>query len=327
MSLTQRTVRITIAVVLSILLAMFIGLENPLAAGIIAILGVLETRLETVQNAFKMFMSTILAFIVATIIFLLFGFSVFSFGIYMAIYVPLAYILKVDVGIAPCSVLVTHFIIAGSVAWQWQLNGLLIMGIGLVFATIANFWNPSYNQKLELRIDEIEKQMSFILFLLEKRLASGSESNDRLKRELKELCDQIEEFEDMALVEHENKQFTRSEKGYYIRYAQMRKQQYEILNIITNSLTNVLTGTEENKILASIFGKTAEQLDESNTGVELLADISKLYRGFRDSALPKSREEFESRAILYNIMTDFEKFLELKRDFYLEYDENQIEEK
>ena len=190
MSLTQRTIRITISVVLSIMLANFIGLENPLAAGIIAILGVLETRLETVKNAFKMFMSTVLAFIIATIIFLLFGFTVYSFGIYLAIYVPLAYTLKVDVGIAPCSVLVTHFIIAGSVAWQWQINGLLIMGIGLVFAMLANFWNPSYNQKLETRIAEIEKQMSLILFLLDKRLISGNETIGRIKTELTDLCDQ-----------------------------------------------------------------------------------------------------------------------------------------
>lgn len=323
MSLTQRTIRITISVVLSIMVAMFIGLENSLAAGIIAILGVLETRLETVQNAFKMFMSTILAFIVATIIFIIFGFSVFSFGVYMALYVPLAYTLKVDVGIAPCSVLVTHFIIAGSVSWQWQINGLLIMGIGLVFAMLANFWIPSYNQKLEDRIEAIEKQMSFILFLLEKRLTSGNETTNRVQAELKGLCRQIDELEEIALAEHENKQFYQDDQGYYIRYAQMRKQQYDILNIMTESLGDIGYGTEENEILASIFGETAEQLDESNTGVELLNHISDLYRVFRDSELPKSREEFESRAILYNILTDFERFLELKRDFYLDYSEEQ----
>ena len=129
----------------------------------------------------------------------------------------------------------------------------------------------------------------------------------------------------MALVEYENKQFTRSEKDYYIRYAQMRKQQYEILERITNSLTNIYSSTEENKILATIFGETAEQLDESNTGIELLNHIGELYRIFRDSALPKSREEFESRAVLYNVLTDFEQFLELKREFYVEYRDEQVE--
>jgi len=320
-NLTQRTIRIAISAVLSVLVATYLGLENPLSAGIIAILGVLDTRLETIQNALKMFLSLLLAFVVATIIFLVFDFSVFSFGIYLALYVPLAYTLKVDVGIAPSSVLVTHFIIAGSIAWPWQLNGILIMAIGLVFATIAHLWNPSYNQKLDRHIVEIERQMSLILFLLEKRLVAGNETTRRIKTKLQGLYEMIHAFEDLAFVELENRQFTKNGQDYYIRYAQMRKQQYEILDLITNSLANMLPNTEENKILASIFGRTAEQLDESNTGIELLNDISTLYRGFRDSALPKSREEFESRAILYNILIDFERFLELKRDFYLEYGE------
>lgn len=321
MSLTQRSIRITASAVLSVIVALFIGLENPLAAGIIAILGVLETHLETIENAFTMLMSNILAFIVATIIFLILGFSVLSFGIYLAIYVPLAYILKVDSAIAPCSVLVIHFIIAESIAWQWQLNGMLIMVIGLVFALLANAWYPSYHQKLETYIGDIERQMSLILFLLEKRLSSGGETTERIQAELKELNEEITTFENLALIENENRQFTQAEQGYYIRYAQMPKQQYDILSIITDSLSNILENTEENEILASIFGETAEQLDESNTGVELLKYISDLYRVFRDSELPRTRKEFESRAILYNILTDFEKFLELKRDFYLDYGE------
>jgi uncharacterized membrane protein YgaE (UPF0421/DUF939 family) len=222
-NLTQRTIRIAISAVLSVLVATYLGLENPLSAGIIAILGVLDTRLETIQNALKMFFSLLLAFVVATIIFLVFDFSVFSFGIYLALYVPLAYTLKVDVGIAPSSVLVTHFIIAGSIAWSWQLNGILIMAIGLVFATIAHLWNPSYNQKLDQRIVEIERQMSLILFLLEKRLEAGNETTGRIKTELQDLYEMIHAFEDLAFVELENRQFTKNGQDYYIRYAQMRK--------------------------------------------------------------------------------------------------------
>lgn len=325
MSLTQRTIRITVSAMVSIIVAMFIGLENPLAAGIIAILAVLNTRLQTFQRAVEYLMSTVLAFAIATGVFLIFGFSVYSFGVYLAIYVPLAYTFKIDAGIAPCSVLVTHFIIAGSVSWAWQMNGMLIMVIGLSFALLANFWNPSHNEKLEARIDEIEKQMSLILFLLDKRLVGGSETTNRVKVELKDLCKEIEELEEIALIENENSQFTQVESGYYIRYGQMRKRQYEILNRITHSLSSIPSESEENKILASIFSETAEQLDESNTGVELLQYISNLYRVFRDSELPKTREEFEGRAVLYNILTDFEKFLELKRDFYQEYGEKQHE--
>lgn len=321
MNVLQRTIRITASSLLANWVAMLIGLENPYAAGIIAILTVLNTRQETMERAKQYFVSTIIAFIISTLVFLVFGFSIFTFGAYLAIYVPLAYYLKVDAGIAPVSVLVTHFLIAESVAWSWHLNGFLIMIIGLSFALLANLWIPSHNKKLEGHIGEIEKHMSLILFLLEKRLLEGSSTGKRVKQELKELCNYIIELEKLALVEFENRQFSREVEDYYIKYAQMRKQQYEILKEMSDSLAYIIPNTEENKVLASIFGDTAEQLDEKNTGIELLNKIGNLYRIFRDSNLPETREEFESRAILYNILIDFEKFLELKRDFYQEYGE------
>lgn len=325
MSVFQRTIRITVSALLANFVAMLIGLENPYAAGIIAILAVLNTRKETFDRVKEYSGSTILAFAIATGVFYIFGYSIYSFAVYLAVYVPLAYFLKVDAGIAPCSVLVTHFLIAESISWAWQINGLAIMFIGLFFALLANFWIPSHNQKIEMMVVDIEKQMSLILFLLEKRLLEGSKNRERIQQELKDLCKQTIELEKIAFIEYDNRDFSDDSESYYIKYAQMRQRQYEILNRITNSLNNVLPNTDENRILASIFGETAEQLDETNTGIELLGYISNLYRVFRDSSLPKSREEFESRAILYNILTEFEKFLELKRDFYQEFGESKIE--
>lgn len=325
MSVLQRAIRITLSSLLANLVAMLIGLQNPYAAGIIAILAVLNTRKETLDRAKEYFISTVLAFTIATIVFLIFGFSMYSFAVYLAIYVPLAYYLKVDAGIAPCSVLVTHFLISGSVSIAWQLNGLAIMLIGLTFALLSNLWIPSHNQKLETYVVEIEKQMTLILFMLEKRLLEGSKNNDRIKKELKDLCDLTIELEDLAFIEYDNREFSNDIDNYYIKYAQMRKRQYQILKGITDSLEYVVPSTDENKMLASIFGETAEQLDEKNTGVELLSYIGDLYRVFRDSSLPKTRKEFEGRAILYNILNEFEAFLELKRDFYQEFGETKVE--
>lgn len=282
MSVFQRTIRITVSALLANFVAMLIGLENPYAAGIIAILAVLNTRKETFDRVKEYSGSTILAFAIATAVFYIFGYSIYSFAVYLAVYVPLAYFLKVDAGIAPCSVLVTHFLIAESISWAWQINGLAIMFIGLFFALLANFWIPSQNQKIEMMVVDIEKQMSLILFLLEKRLLEGSKNRERIQQELKDLCKQTIELEKIAFIEYDNRDFSDDSESYYIKYAQMRQRQYEILNRITNSLDNVLPNTDENRILASIFGETAEQLDETNTGIELLGYISNLYRVFRD---------------------------------------------
>lgn len=322
MSVVQRTIRITVSALLANIVAFWIGLENPYAAGIIAILAVLNTQKETIERAKEYTISTVIAFITATIVFLIFGFSYYSFAVYLVIYVPFAYYLGVEAGIAPCSVLVTHFLIAGSVSINWQINGLSIMLIGLFFALVANFWIPSYTKELERLVNDIEKQMSLILFLIERQLLENQANRNRVHAELIDLCKKITKLEKLALFEFENSQFSKDSKDYYIRYGQMRKSQYVILKGMNEDLTNVKPNTDENRILASMFSETAEQLDESNTGVELLTKISHLYRVYRDSELPKTREEFESRAVLYNVLTDFEKFLAVKRDFYLEFGES-----
>lgn len=319
MSVFQRTIRITLSSLFANLVAVLLNLENPYAAGIIALLAVLNTRQETLDRAKEYFISTVMAFIIATIIFLTFGYSIYSFAIYLLIYVPAAYYLKVDAGISPVSVLVTHFLAAESVALEWQINGFALMLIGLFFALIANSWVPSNTKELRELVTDIERQMSLTLFLLEKQLVEGVGKQERVHLELKELCALIDRMEEMALVEYQNSPFNADKKEYFIKYVQMRRQQYEILSMMHEDLDDVIPNTEANHILASIFGETAEQLDESNTGVELLTKIGELYREYRDSPLPKTRPEFESRAILYNVLTDFEKFLALKRDFYVEY--------
>lgn len=322
MNLTQRTIRITLASVVATILATYLGLQSPMSAGIVALLSVLDTRLKTIETALQRFLSTVLAFIISAVIFPIFGFSVYSFGLFLAILIPLANLVKVEAGIVPSSVLVTQFILAESVDWSLQFNGLLLMTIGLVFALLLNLWIPSYDKKLEEHVHEIEKQMSLILFLFENRLAEGRGSLKRIESELQDLLNYIKALDQLALMEYENRHFTHSAKDYYIKYSQMRRQQYQILQHIFDMLPNILPDTEENKILASMFGETAEQLDKENPGDKLLASIERLYEFFRKSELPKTREEFEGRAILYYMLLDFEKFLLLKRDFYEEYGSN-----
>src|SRR5699024_12781249 len=97
MSLTQRTIRITLAALFSIIIANLIGLENSMSAGIIAILSILDTRLETVKTALARLLSTLLAFAIATIIFLFFCFSFYCFCFYLVFYIFFSFFCKLIV--------------------------------------------------------------------------------------------------------------------------------------------------------------------------------------------------------------------------------------
>src|SRR5690625_7226790 len=104
MSLTQRTIRITLAALFSIVLANYMGLENAMSAGIIAILSILDTRLETLKTALARLLSTILAFIIASVVFSFVCFSIYCFGIYLVLYILLAYLCWLIIWLARCFV-------------------------------------------------------------------------------------------------------------------------------------------------------------------------------------------------------------------------------
>ena len=314
MTIKVKTIKIVLATLISILIAQVLNLEYPLAAGIIAILSVLDTKIASIKTAIARIGSTLLAFAVASVVFYLLGYSVWTFSLYLLIYVPIAYHFDLQSGIAPCSVLVTHFVTAQSIAVYWQINGLLIMGIGAVIAVALNLWMPSYEKDLNKNVRYIEEELRQFLKTVHAYLLGNAEQaalTDKARR----LTKLLDDTEKIALLDYENQITSRSD--YYIRYTQMRVQQVELLKVMIETLKTVELETEQNKVLAGLFNEISEQLHEKNTGLTLLEHISTLYRYFRGSELPKSREEFESRASLFQILRDIERFIEIKRDFFI----------
>ncbi len=74
MSLSLRTIKLIFATVLAIYLATVLGLSYTTAAGIIAILSVLDTRKSSFKMARNRLFSTLLALTIAVLTFALFGF-------------------------------------------------------------------------------------------------------------------------------------------------------------------------------------------------------------------------------------------------------------
>ena len=96
----------------------------------------------------------------------------------------------------------------------------------------------------------------------------------------------------------------------------MRKKQADILQYMQQNAQICQIPMKENKILAGLLYLTADQLHQNNTGVYLLEDIRLLFQHFRESDLPKTRAEFENRAILFQLLNDFTRFIKNKKDFF-----------
>lgn len=310
-----RTIKIVIASCTAIFLAQWLNLSYANSAGIIAILSVLDTRKTSLLIGFQRLMSTILALFVGIVVFQILGFSTWGFGAYLAIYVPIAYYFNIHVGIAPSSVLVMHLFLEKNISFEWIINEWLLMAIGAGTAIILNIYVPSKQKSIDQYRIIVEEELQKILMKFHFFLLSGDGKNDAIL--IKQLKQTIEEAKSDVLHEQDNQLF--STIHYELHYFEMRMEQVKLLEIMAKNINDTSLEVKEAKVLAGLFYLAANQISEYNSGKYIMEDIETLLEYFRQGNLPKTREEFEKRAILFQLLTDFIRFIELKIDFYDEY--------
>ncbi|HFI0419323.1 TPA: aromatic acid exporter family protein [Streptococcus suis] len=324
MSLSLRTIKLIFATVLAIYLATALGLSYATAAGIIAILSVLDTRKSSFKMARNRLFSTLLALTIAVLTFALFGFGIWTLGIYLALYVPLAYRFNWEAGIAPSTVLVTHLLLEQDISLIFLGNELALFLIGAGLALLFNLYMPSQEKKIEAYHDQVEDLLKQILLRFESFLLNGDGRNEA------ELITQLDKTLDEALkvvyLDRHNQLFQQT--NYQVHYFEMRAAQNKILRTMAGNINKCLLEGRENIILSSLFERAAQQLSRENSAKELLLDIELFHATFRERPLPQTREEFETRATLFQLLHDMEAFIRLKVDFYEVYkDEDEGSEK
>ncbi|HEM4250344.1 TPA: aromatic acid exporter family protein [Streptococcus suis] len=312
MSLSLRTIKLIFATVLAIYLATALGLSYATAAGIIAILSVLDTRKSSFKMARDRLFSTLLALTIAVLTFALFGFGIWTLSIYLALYVPLAYRFNWEAGIAPSTVLVTHLLLEQDISLIFLGNELTLFLIGAGLALLFNLYMPSQEKKIQAYHDQVEDLLKQILLRFEAFLLNGDGRNEA------ELITQLDKTLDEALkvvyLDRHNQLFQQT--NYQVHYFEMRAAQNKILRTMAGNINKCLLEGRENVILSSLFERAAQQLSRENSAKELLLDIELFYATFRERPLPQTREEFETRATLFQLLHDMETFIRLKVDFY-----------
>ncbi|MHC3577691.1 aromatic acid exporter family protein [Streptococcus suis] len=312
MSLSLRTIKLIFATVLAIYLATALGLSYATAAGIIAILSVLDTRKSSFKMARNRLFSTLLALTIAVLTFALFGFGIWTLGIYLALYVPLAYCFNWEAGIAPSTVLVTHLLLEQDISLIFLGNELTLFLIGAGLALLFNLYMPSQEKKIQAYHDQVEDLLKQILLRFEAFLLNGDGRNEA------ELITQLDKTLDEALkvvyLDRHNQLFQQT--NYQVHYFEMRAAQNKILRTMAGNINKCLLEGRENVILSSLFERAAQQLSRENSAKELLMDIELFHATFRERPLPQTREEFETRATLFQLLHNMEAFIRLKVDFY-----------
>ena len=288
MSISQRTTKLILATCLACFLAYFLNLSSAVSAGIIALLSLSDTRRSTLKLARNRLFSMLLALVIGVLAFHLSGFHIWSLGLYLALYVPLAYKMGWEIGITPSTVLVSHLLVQESTSPDLLVNEFLLFAIGTGFALLVNLYMPS-------REEEIQHYYTLV----------------------EELDTILEEALRLVYLDHSDHLFHQTD--YHIHYFEMRQRQSRILRNMAQQINTCHLAASESLILAQLFSKIAGQLSQTNPASDLLDEIERYLEVFRNRSLPKTREEFETRATLLQLLREAKTFIQVKVDFYQKY--------
>lgn len=312
MSLVLRTLKVLVATCIAIWIAQILNLSYATSAGIIAMLSLLDTRRSSLKVGVQRLFSVILAILIAYLMYQFVGYSLVAVVLYLLFYIPLAYYFQLDVGIAPSTVLVFHLLQERSIDGTWIVNEFALFIIGVGVALVVNIYMPSYQREIDAYHIKVEHQLRLILMKFSHFLRNGNGANDAF------LIDELKTILDDALkvvyLDRHNQVFNRT--NYEVHYFEMRREQNKILSQIALKMNQIDFESEESFMLAQLFRRTASQLSENNSAKTLLDDIEVFLTSFRKRPLPLTREEFEARATLLQMLHDLERFIQCKVDFY-----------
>lgn len=335
----------------AIFLAEMLGLSYSPSAGIITLLTIQNTRKETLKIAARRVISFLVAVIISFLLFNGLGYSPWVFGIFVLLFSGISYLFGLKDGISMNAVLMTHFLIEKRMDLPLFANEALILGIGMGIGIVINMIMPNYRNEMRFKQrmleDEIKKILKTMAYALKAKKACLIQDNfdhvitfegiadtnninmktenlveEQLVIDFRSLDTLLDDLIQKAYEDSGNRLL--SDTRYFISYLEMRKHQIDVLKVISKNISNVPVLLKQSIPMANFFEKIADSLNEMNNAEGLLKDLEILYNHYKQDKLPATREEFEYRAVLYQIFKELEYFLLIKRNFVIDIEKKNI---
>ena len=306
-----RTIKTALGATLAIIIAQMLNLEYFSAAGIIAILCIQVTKKKSVYASWHRFLACLIAMAYASLLFQFIAFHPLIIGLILLIFIPTAVALKINEGIVTSSVIIMHLYGAGNITFSLLINETILIAVGVGVALVMNLYMPSVDDKLLAYQESIETNFSAILMGIVRYLRDNDHTWDG--KEITETANLLNQAKSLAFRDVEN-HFLREEDLYY-HYFKMREKQFEIIERILPLVTNIPLVVKQSGIVADFIEDLAENVHPQNTAILYLKKLEEMEIHFRGMALPQTREEFESRAALLQLMKEMESYLLLKHSF------------
>lgn len=315
-SIIINSIKIILATVIAILIALSLGLNFPISAGTVAILTIQPTKRETIQVTLGRLQAFAVALAMSFLVFKVFGVNYIGFLCFLALFIFVCQLLSWKVAMVTNLVLVSHFVSTGAMNISTISNEIMIFFIGATCGIIANLHlrkRVDYIEKLKKETDE---QIIEILYLMSRRVLDKDtpEYNEACFNTLKK---SIRHAKNVA-EENYNNQFDKNDK-YDMEYIAMRDRQYLVLYEMYKCVRQINTTPHTAKTISDFLEKMSKEYGRDNDGQSMMEDFYIMDKDMKSRPLPVERKEFEDRARLFNLMRNIEEFIEIKMDFAINF--------
>ncbi|GEN85439.1 aromatic acid exporter family protein [Oceanobacillus sp. FSL W8-0428] len=311
MKIGYRTLKTAIGTPVAISLAQWVGLSNFISAGILTILCIQPSRKSSFLSAWQRFVACASAVVFSCIIFEIIGYHAISIFILLLLFIPATVALKATPGIASSSVVMLNLYGSGHVTLSLIGEQFVLITIGLGTGLLLNLYMPSLENKLKKLQIRLESNFSHILY--EYSLYIRDENEMWQGNEIAVTEDILVEAKQLVIRDRDN-HLLRNEHTYY-NYFKMRERQFELLKKMLPLVTH-LPKTDAIAIkIAGFFERLSKAVHPGNTAITFLEELKELKREFHAEDLPETREEFETRAHLFQLLHEIEEYLIIKNKF------------
>ena len=312
-----KVLKIAVGSCMAVAVAQFFELPYATSAGIVTLLTVQNTRRDTIRLASERLLSFLLSVLLVLVCFRYIGkLEWVNYGVYIFLMVHVCYFFGWENTISVNAVMGTHYLLTPDYSLNFAASELAVIAIGTALALLMNWHMPSNLKILREDIRKAEDDMQQVLQELACYL-EGKLDGAHIWLDLDQLEQSIHRGLDRA---HEHAHNTLSEEDhYYIEYMEMRLQQCALLQAIRHRVWKIDGMPEQAKIISDYLRYLVPYVHEKNIPDRQSADLQQVFDQMKQQPLPESRDEFESRAILYHVLLDLEDFLFVKKRFADQY--------
>jgi len=305
-----RVIKTAVAALTAIYAAILLQVENPLSAGILAIMGVDTTRWRGLRTVFARFGASLVGLVVASLLFYFCGFQIWVLSVYILIAFPLIARFGFKEGVVTGAVVVFHLFSSGEVSAKTIGNEVLLLLIGLGWATFFNLvYMPRESKTLEALRRTTEEGFAAVFGELARFLRDPStvwSGDEMLKAEAA-----IEEGIVVAKRTRENRLIPQTEP--WLLYFHMRRQQLDSIQLMMESVALASQRVPQALDIARLFDGLAEDVRSEYYEGKTELRLDKLESEFRSMPLPATRDEFETRAALFQLCRELRRFLSIAK--------------